>query len=143
MQLSTNFSYDEMVRSDTAARLGIPNSPGPLELKNLTSTAQQMEQVRTLVAGPVFITSAYRSPAVNQAVGGVSSSAHCQGWAVDFTCPGWSNYDLACAIRDSGIQYDQVIKEYGWIHLSFHPQMRRMELTKRSASSPYEQGIQP
>lgn len=121
MKLSTYFSLDEMIASDYAARHGMDNTPPKLELENLTYTAEMLDRVRSLLGVPVLVSSAYRSPAVNAAVGGAKTSQHMLGQAVDFTAPSFGTpQQVANAIRKSHIPFDQLILEYGrWVHLSF------------------------
>jgi putative chitinase len=139
-QLSENFSLAEMTRTDT----GLPNTPAPAELEVLRKTAVQMEAVRKLLGRPIRVNSAFRGPLVNKAVRGVTTSAHCRGHAVDFACPDFGTpFQVADAIARSGIKFDQLILEYGWVHISFDPRMRGECLTKRSAAAPFEQGIRP
>ena len=148
MKLSDHFTLAEFTASDTAARLRLDNTPTAAHLLNLKTTAARMEEVRRLLGGkPIRITSAYRSPVVNRAVGGVVNSDHALGWAVDFTCAGFGDPLAMCrAIEASDIQYDQLIHERKpsgawWVHISFHPRMRRQNLTYNGSS--YRQGIQP
>ncbi|WP_228268146.1 D-Ala-D-Ala carboxypeptidase family metallohydrolase, partial [Acinetobacter ursingii] len=83
-QLSPHFSLAEMTVTST----GITNVPTGQHLKNLTYTAQQMEKVRAILGGlPIQVNSGFRCDAVNRAVGGVTTSAHSFGFAVDFVCP--------------------------------------------------------
>ena len=145
-QLSEHFSLDEFIFSETAQRKGIDNTPGAEELQNLHELALEMERVRELLDGyPIRITSAYRSPKVNAAVGGATNSAHIKGMACDFTCPGFgNNLEVARTLYLSGLHYDQLILEYGWVHIGF-PEVgqapRRQTMTKRSAKGPYENGL--
>ena len=141
MQLSEHFTLEEMTFSDTAQRHGIDNLPDDHELENLKLSAAKMELVRNLLSIPISVTSAYRNWRVNELIGGVSTSSHCNGLAVDFKPIGLDHYEAAKKIEASGLQYDQLILEYGWIHLGFGPQMRRESLTKKSASSPYQKGL--
>jgi len=77
MKLSKNFDLKEFTKSETAETLGLTNAPAKLHLTNLRITAMGLEQVRKFFGGsPVTITSGYRSPALNEAVGGVSNSDH-------------------------------------------------------------------
>ena len=81
--------------------------------------------------------------AVNKAVGGVDSSAHTQGWAVDFVCPDFGPpFEVCRKIVTSDLLFDQLIHEYGrWTHLSFAPTMRRQPLSIASAAQGYVKGI--
>jgi zinc D-Ala-D-Ala carboxypeptidase len=119
--LSENFTLDEFVFSQTAARLGIDNTPTPEVLANLKRLAQALEQVRSALGGvPVLISSGYRSPALNKAVKGARNSAHVLGLAVDFTAPRFGTVlQTAKAAAASGVVYDQIIHEFGrWVHLA-------------------------
>ena len=146
MYLAPHFSLQELTVSQEADRRGLINTPPPEIIENLRQTAVLMENVRTILGDkPIIVNSAYRSPAVNQAIGGSKTSAHMLGLACDFICPKFgSPYQVAIAIRDSGIAYDQLILEYGWIHIGLPAPMRpmrRQNLTKRSSTAAYEIGI--
>ncbi len=118
--LSTNFSLDELIFSQTAARLGIDNMPDKATLKNLEHLAAQLEIVRSHLGGvAILISSGYRSPALNKAVKGSAKSAHISGLAVDFTAPRFGTVlQTSKAAAASGVAFDQVIYEFGrWVHL--------------------------
>jgi zinc D-Ala-D-Ala carboxypeptidase len=120
IQLSDHFTLDEMVLSQTAAREGIDNQPGPREVNNLRRVAALLEQVRALLGNrPVHVSSGYRCPALNAKVKGAKNSAHLQGLAVDFTVPAFGTpRQVAEALARSGLPFDQLIYEYGsWVHL--------------------------
>ena len=137
-QLSEHFSLGEMTKTGT----GLPNAPDDVVLARLAHTAAGMEEVRALLAQAIDVHSGYRCPAVNAKVGGSKTSDHMNGDACDFVCPAFGTpYEVAKAIEASDIKYDQLIREYGWVHISFGPRMRQMALTKRSAEAPYENGI--
>lgn len=121
MRLSTYFSLDELIASDYAARKGIDNTPDKAALENLTYTAQQLDRVRSLLGVPVLVSSGFRSPTVNTAVGGQPRSQHVTGQAVDFTAPSFGTPEqIARAIQASHIPFDQLIFEFGrWVHISF------------------------
>ena len=147
MNLSDHFTLEEMTFSNTAARHDIANVPNAEAVENLKRLAAAMERVRVLLMYfPIVIHSGYRGPEVNQLVGGAPTSKHCLGLACDFVCPGYGPpAGVALAIKRSGIPFDQLILEYGWVHLGLAPldQAPREEcLTKRSAAAPYEVGIQ-
>lgn len=127
IKLSLHFDLDEMITSQYAARRGVDNTPDSVALANLRTTAAGMEMVREELGGnPIAISSAYRSARVNKAIGGVATSQHCEGKAVDFKCSAFGTpRDIVAAIKKSGIKYDQLILEYwsggqtGWAHISF------------------------
>jgi zinc D-Ala-D-Ala carboxypeptidase len=123
-QLTPHFTLEEFTDSQTAARKGIKNIPpeNSQERKNIQLTAETMELVRTILDDkPILISSGYRSPQVNAAVGGSKSSAHMSGLAVDFSCPGFGTPKAICHklhhhMKELGI--DQLIHEYDtWVHL--------------------------
>ena len=131
MNLSPHFTLAEMTVSQTAARNGIDNTPTHEVLARMRKTAQGLEAVRTVLGGaPIIISSGYRSPAVNAAVGGAKASQHLTGEAVDFTAPRFGSVvDVFDAIRRSGIKYDQIIQEFGsWVHISFSDKPRGQAL---------------
>lgn len=128
MNLSQNFSLAELIVTQS----GLPNAPGQVELANLQKLAQTLEAVRSALGNnPITINSAYRSPRVNSAVGGSATSAHMLGLAADFVCPTYGKPIAVCqAIAASGIQFDQLIHEYGrWIHIGIGPRARQQLLT--------------
>lgn len=138
--MTPHFSFDEAVRTKT----GLANTPSPRLAANIGVTAAlYMEPIRRLLGAPVIVSSWYRSKEVNRRVGGSETSDHLDGVAVDWTCPTLSNYDAACKIRDSGLPFDQLILEYGWVHTGFGHRLRRECLTKRDANSPYLSGLVP
>jgi len=144
-QLSPHFTLEEFTVSETAAQLGLSNQPTPDMLARLKKLAEHMEHVRTLLGKPISVNSAYRSPAVNKAVGGVPTSAHQQAYAVDFTCAGFGTpYEICKKIAASSMKFDQLIHEKRvWVHLSFAPTMRRQLLTLPPEGGSYVSGINP
>lgn len=146
MKLSGNFSLSEFTRSETAAALGLSNEPSAVHRANLARLAAVLEEVRALVGVPIVITSGYRSPAVNRAVGGVPDSAHALGHAADIRVERLGAYSLARLIQASGIRFDQLILETSRaiVHISTDPRGRRQCLTqRRGAGTPFESGIVP
>lgn len=130
MHLSKYFTLAELLVSQTASRLGISNTPDALVLKTLTSTAKQLDEVRILLGKPILVSSGYRGPAVNRAVGGSSKSQHVKGEAVDFICPQFGiPKQIVEKILSSNIQYDQLIQEFdSWVHISFSSNNRKQAL---------------
>jgi hypothetical protein len=129
--LTAHFSLEELVASQSAARLGLDNSPPAPQLANLRRLAGTMELVRDLLGGhPVLISSGYRSPACNRAVGGAASSAHCQGLAIDFTVPGFGSPLEICRALEphlAALEIDQLIHEFSaWCHLGLRAEAPRL-----------------
>jgi zinc D-Ala-D-Ala carboxypeptidase len=146
MKISEHFTLEELFFSEAAARLGLDNTPGPSVITNLGRVAAALERIRTLLGDkPIAVHSGYRSAEVDRAVGGVITSAHCHGLACDFVCPAFgAPAEVALVILTSDIEYDQLILEYGWVHVALAQQgllSRREALTKRSKSAAYESGI--
>ena len=146
MKITEHFTLEELSFSEAAARLGLDNTPMQAVITNLGLVAAVMEGIRTLLGDrPIVVHSGYRSAEVNQAVGGVVTSAHCHGLACDFVCPAFGTpEEVAVVILKSDIEYDQLILEYGWVHVGLVQQgllSRREALTKRSPSAAYEPGI--
>jgi len=146
--LSPNFMLDEFIRSDTALRRGIDNTQPPFEvLRNLGYLADTLERVRAQLGTPIIISSGYRCPALNKAIGGASTSAREQGLAADFIAPQFgSPLDIARAIEASLIEYDQLIYEGNWVHLAISRHgSRRQSLTAHfdSGRASYTPGLSP
>jgi hypothetical protein len=125
-RLSQNFTLQEYTKSQTATRLGIDNSPNLEHLANAKELFTYVVQPVREHFGVTRITSGYRSPALNEAIGGSSRSQHSKGQAVDFECSGTDNLTVAKWIRDN-LEFDQLISEFyvpgdptsGWIHVSW------------------------
>lgn len=135
MRLTQHFTLAEMIRSTTAVRRGISNTPPPSAVAALKLLCENvLEPVRVHFGRPVIVSSGYRSPALNKAIGGSASSQHCQGLAADFEVPGVSNIDL-CRWIVRNLRYDQLIYEFGeegWVHCSYRDGNNRgQELTAR------------
>lgn len=126
--ISENIGYGEAVRSRTAEKLGLDNTPSGSHIANMKRVAAGIfEPLRREVAkGPLAVTSFYRSAAVNRAVGGSSSSQHTVGEAIDIDADvhgGCTNRELFDYVRKH-LEFDQLIWEFGndrspdWIHVS-------------------------
>lgn len=145
--LSTHFTYREGVYSGVAADRKIDNDPSPTQLEAMKYTALKMEGVRQLLdSRPLYITSWFRSYALNLAIGGANKSQHANGEAVDFYCPGFGTprqIALELQKHKDVIQYDQLILEPTWVHISFvgTRKPRLTELTYR-APGHYMPGIE-
>ena len=122
--LSPHFTLEEFTDSQTAARQGINNKPPPgsADYAAIQRTAETIEKVRTILGNkPILVSSGYRSPQLNAAVGGSTGSAHMSGLACDFSCPGFGDALAICKALQPHLQelrVDQLIWEYGtWVHL--------------------------
>lgn len=124
MQLSSHFSLEEMTASQTASRKSIDNTPSPEIIENLTRLCAFLETVRDTLQSPMNISSGYRSPELNKAIGGVANSQHCQGLAADFTSSHYTLDGIIKLIISEQLPFDQLIKEFpdssgrGWVHIS-------------------------
>lgn len=119
MNLSENFTLQELTHSDVAVRYDWENNPDANEINNLTRLADLLEQVRTLIGKPVMINSAYRCKQVNDAVGSKDSSQHRIGCAADIRVPNMTPDEVVKAVMASDIGYDQIIREFDrWTHIS-------------------------
>lgn len=142
MRLSKHFTLEEFTLSQTAERLGLDNSPTPEALDNLKRLAAVLEQVRSFANRPINISSGYRSPAVNKAVGGAATSAHLRGLAADFNASGMGPKELARLIQGSGIQFDQLILEYDrWVHLAISKDKPRNQVLTIRKGTGYMPGL--
>ncbi|MEH6545935.1 MAG: D-Ala-D-Ala carboxypeptidase family metallohydrolase [Sneathiella sp.] len=134
MQLTTHFTLHELVKSQTAVRLGIRNIPGEQEMGNLRLVAEHILQpIRDHFGIPFAPTSGYRCRQLNRALKSKDTSQHIKGQAVDLEIPTVSNLELASWIRDT-LKFDQLILEFytasdatsGWVHCSYVDKNRRM-----------------
>lgn len=152
MQLSEHFSLREMTKSSTATRLGIDNTPSKDVLDCLKALCVNvLEPLRKAWGAPIVVSSGYRCPAVNKAVGGAAKSQHMLGQAADIHTVSdrpEDNRKLLDLIIELGLPYDQVINEYpdrkggpDWVHVSYGPRNRRNRLT--CVRGKYKPGLNP
>ena len=147
MQLSKNFSLEEMERSQTAQRMGIKNKAGSGEIKNLTDLCYNvLEPCRAKFDKPIRISSGYRSEELCVAIGSKKTSQHALGMAVDMEIPSESNLKVALWLQNN-VDFDQLILEYytgeansGWIHVSFHEGNNRKQVLTFDCKS-YTNGL--
>jgi zinc D-Ala-D-Ala carboxypeptidase len=150
MQLSTNFTLEEMYASQTAVRDGIDNTPNEQVIARLKDLCDNVLQpLRNLLKQPIVISSGYRSPALNAAVHGVPNSEHQLGQAADITVPGMTNAGLAGFIIQNELKFNQLILEfyredspfYGWVHVSFCKENNKNEVLRTPDGATYMKGL--
>ena len=126
--ISKHISLKEATKSNTAQRLGIENFPNNDTLIQMQALAENIfEPLREHVGGPIYITSFYRSPELNKAIGGSSKSQHCLGQAIDVddVLGRATNKEMFEYIKDN-LDFDQLIWEFGddknpnWVHVSYN-----------------------
>lgn len=142
MTLSKYFTEGEFAASSIAKRHGWDNTMPPEVLQNAIDLCENiLDPVREHFGKPLIITSGYRSPKLNKAVGGSKTSQHTLGQAADIRVLGVSHWDVLKYIYDN-LPYDQLIAEYmvkgdpddGWVHVSYkRSNSRKMALTINKA----------
>lgn len=128
------FTLNELTASSTAKRKGIDNTPDATVKANLTAlVANILDPLREAYGKPIVVSSGYRSPKLNRAVGGAAKSQHVTGQAADIhtlsDTPA-DNKKLFDLILKLKLPFDQLINEYdfNWVHVSFSPRNRRQIL---------------
>jgi len=149
-QLSQHFSLAELTRSSVAQARGLSNAPPPELVPRLILTAEMLERIRATLGVPVTVTSGYRSPQVNIAVGGATSSDHTQGHAADIVAPAFGTpYDIARTLAPlvSTLGIGQLILEgiagKRWVHVSTHTPERAVNRIITITDSGVKVGIHP
>ena len=151
MKLSKNFSLHELTKSEAAERRGINNTPSLTVIDNLQALVDNVLQPLRDKLGPVVITSGYRSPAVNVAVGGSPTSDHCLGMAADIEVLGKDNKETAQWILEN-LKFTQLILEFytdglpdsGWVHVSYDPKYLKCQVlraNKVNGKTIYQKGF--
>ena len=154
MNLSKNFTLNELTKSETATRLDIDNTPNDEQIESLRLLCENILQpVRDHFGKPVKITSGFRCSALNQATGGSATSDHCRGQACDFEIDGVPNPELAEWI-ETNLKYTQLILEFwvvggddpnaGWVHASYNPEnlkAQSLTATKVAGKTTYLPGL--
>ena len=151
VRLSQNFTLQEYIKSQTATRKGLDNTPNNDHLEKAKILFENVVQKVRDNFGVTVINSGYRGPALNEAVGGSSKSQHCKGEAVDIECPGTPNYDVAKWIEDN-LDFDQLILEFytpgipdsGWVHVSYKSDGNRKSVLtamKEDGKTVYKTGL--
>jgi zinc D-Ala-D-Ala carboxypeptidase len=140
MKLSKNLSLSEVTYSQTALRKGIDNTPTEAHIENLKYVAEKVFQpIRDHFGVPIYISSGYRSQALNEAIGGSPRSFHSHGMALDLDQDGRnrgvSNADVFYYIKEN-LLYTELIWEFGndknpnWVHVAIAPGRENEKKTK-------------
>ena len=132
MKLSDNLSLKEVIKSDTAIKNGIDNNPTEEHIKARKTIANEVFQpVRDYFDVPIYVSSGYRSKALNSVIKGSATSQHCKGEAIDLDADvfgGVTNKEIYNYIKDN-LDFDQLIWEFGtdeepnWVHVSYTSKM--------------------
>jgi len=117
MLLTPHFTLEELTVTNHRS---LDNTPNSSEINNLKRLAEMLEEVKDLLDGkPIMVNSAFRSKAVNDAVGSKDTSQHRVGCAADIRVPGLTPDQVVKAIIGSPIAFDQIIREFdSWTHIS-------------------------
>jgi hypothetical protein len=127
MKISDHITYAEAIHSNTAKRKGIDNTPSEVQVLSMKLLAEKIfEPLRKWVGGPIKVNSFFRSVTLNEAIGGVASSQHCKGQAIDIddVYSYKTNAEMYKWIQEN-LDYDQMIWEFGtdtqpnWVHISY------------------------
>ena len=129
--MTEHFTLDELTHTDHRE---LDNTPNEAETANIQRLAEFLEEVKTLLGGkPIMVNSAFRSKAVNDAVGSKDTSQHRLGCAADIRVPGMTPDQVVRAVIASDLGYDQVIREFDrWTHIS---------IPNEAARSPRKQAL--
>lgn len=134
MNISQNFTLEELLRSETASRKNVSEQWTPSDavkdnLKKLCDNV--LEPLRSFVGKPLIITSGYRCKRVNKLVGGSPTSQHTEGKAADFHVSGMTVESLFKFIINLDLEFDQIIQEFdAWVHISFNAGKNRNEILR-------------
>jgi hypothetical protein len=139
MKLSKNLSLSEVIKSNTATRRGIDNTPTSEHLSNLKDIAINVfEPIREHFKTPIGVSSGYRSNELNKAIGGSKTSQHSKGQALDLDADIFgelTNKEIFDFIREN-LDFNQLIWEFGndnepnWVHVSYSRLGNRKQVLK-------------
>lgn len=130
--MTLNFKISELIHSDIAIQNNINNMPDINSLDNMLNLIVLcLQPIRNLIKKPMIITSGYRNQKVNFLAGGKINSQHLNGFAADFKISGMTPNQIINIIKNSNIEYDQLINEYDkWVHISFVKNNNRKQVLK-------------
>jgi len=125
--VTPHFTLAELTHTDHRS---LDNTPNDAERANLQRLAEFLELVKVALGGkPIMVNSAFRSKAVNDAVGSKDTSQHRVGRAADIRVPGMTPDKVVRALIATQLPYDQLIKEFdAWTHISISDKPRRQAL---------------
>lgn len=117
MNLTEHFTLAELTHTDHRE---FDNTPNETEISNLKRLAEFLESIKTVLGGkPIMVNSAFRSKAVNDAVGSKDTSQHRVGCAADLKVPGMTPDQVVRAVIAANLPFDQIIREFdAWTHVS-------------------------
>lgn len=120
--MTLNFKISELIHSDTAVKNGISNTPDTNSLDNMLELIVNcLQPIRDKLSKPMICTSGFRNNALNKLVGGAQNSQHTKGQACDFVVNGMTPAQVVEFIKNSGVEYDQLINEHNqWTHISYN-----------------------
>lgn len=133
------FSIKELTKSETATKKGIDNTPNAEQIKNIETLINNLlDPIREQWGAAIYVTSGFRSAALNKAVGGVNNSHHLLGCAADLSVKSVAgNKALFEMIRCSNLRWTQLISEKttahgcGWVHISYVPSNLKNQVLKK------------
>jgi hypothetical protein len=129
--MNLNFKISELIYSDKAIEYNINNMPDINALDNMLELIFYcLQPIRDLIKKPMIITSGFRNQQVNFLAGGALNSQHKEGKAADFIIKGMTPKEIVEIIKNSNIEYDQLIDEKTWVHISFNKGKNRKQILK-------------
>lgn len=130
--MNLNFKISELVFSEKAKIYKIENTPDLKSLDNMLELiCYCLQPIRNKLNKPMYISSGFRCKELNALVGGAQTSQHLTGNAVDFTVPGMTPAQIVDFIKNSEIEFDQLINEYNsWVHISYSKGKNRKQILK-------------
>lgn len=138
MNLTKDFTYEEMTKSTYAIRHGIDNIPNGEQTENLKQLCiNVLQPLRDALEMPMVIDSGFRNYGINNAVGGASTSQHTKGQAADVIIPGMTPMEVIKKIVVLKLPFDQMIFEYGaWTHVSYNIAGNRGQILSKTSDVP-------
>ena len=143
-RLSDHLTLAEFTDSDTATRLGIDNSLPDDLVEAAQATGAMLERVRAILGTPILVSSGYRCPALNKAIGAVPTSDHPKAMALDFRSPAFGTPLAICQAlhpRLAQLGIGQIVFEHTWVHISTRAPANPANAALTLAGAGYVQGI--